>query len=213
MARFLLLLLFQLDSHQPPTKAAHADPRRTPFPCLNAATILAALLLAAGCVSGPTRPALVSASGTLLPTPLVAQDELHECSLAALSSLCGYDQVPIPGAKCLDLARRAAEREGLSGAELRRTPEDLGFEVFVFEGTFDRSRASVLNHAVQRRPLLAMTADDKVNHFSLLIGHDPELGNVAKLAGSIPVICKMDTVFALLTPSQVASIRKAFDGN
>ena len=146
-----------------------------------AAALLAVLLPAPGCASGPTRPQLLSASATVLPTPLVAQDELHECGLAALASLCGYYQVAIPSVQRQDLVRLAAEREGLSGAELRATLEDMGFEAFVFEGTFDCSPTGVLNHLAQGRPLLVMTADDDVHHYSLLIGHDPELGNVVLL--------------------------------
>jgi ABC-type bacteriocin/lantibiotic exporter with double-glycine peptidase domain len=145
-----------------------------------APTILFTLLLT-GCAAGPTRPPTLSASATVLPTPLVAQDELHECGLAALSSLCGYYQVPIPEAERLELARVAAEREGLSGAELRTSLQGLGFEVFVFEGTFDHAPTGVLNHIAQGRPLLVMTAGEDVNHYSLLIGHDPELANVVLL--------------------------------
>ncbi len=143
--------------------------------------LLVMLVPAVGCATGPTRPETLSASATVLPTPLVAQDELHECGLAAVSSLCGYYQVTIPEAERQALAQTAAEREGLSGAELRTALEGLGFEVFVFEGTFDRAPTGVLNHLEQGRPLLVMTADDEVNHYSLLIGHDPELANVVLL--------------------------------
>jgi Peptidase C39 family len=145
------------------------------------ATILALLLPLAGCASGPRRLEPLSASATVLATPLVEQDELHECGLAALSSLCGYYQVTIPDAQRQELARLAAENDGLSGAELRTALEGLGFEVYIFEGSFDRAPTGVLNHIEQGRPLLVMTRNHDQNHYSLLIGHDPELGNVVLL--------------------------------
>jgi len=145
------------------------------------ATILALLLPVTGCASGLRRPEPLSASATVLATPLVEQDELHECGLAALSSLCGFYQVTIPEAERKQLASLAAEHEGLSGAELRTALEDLGFEVYIFEGTFDRAPTGVLNHVEQGRPLLVMTTNHDQNHYSLLIGHDPELANVVLL--------------------------------
>jgi ABC-type bacteriocin/lantibiotic exporter with double-glycine peptidase domain len=138
-----------------------------------------ALLLAAGCAS--SRYETLSPSATVLPTPLVEQDQLHECGLAALSSLCGFYQVPIPEAERADLAQRAAQEKGLTGAELRDALQRLGFEVWIFEGTFDRTPTGVLHHVEQGRPLLVMTDENDQNHYCLLIGHDPELGNVVLL--------------------------------
>lgn len=155
--------------------------RRRPLRPILAAGLLSTLLAAAGCAARPLHPGSLSASATLLPTPLVEQDELHECGLAAVSSLCGYYQVEIPAAERQELARLAAEHEGLSGAELREALQRLGFEVYVFEGTFDVSPTGVLNHIAQGRPLLVMTAGDENNHYCLLIGHDPERGNVVLL--------------------------------
>jgi ABC-type bacteriocin/lantibiotic exporter with double-glycine peptidase domain len=145
------------------------------------ATVFALMLPLVGCTSGPRRPETLSASATVLATPLVEQDELHECGLAALSSLCGFYQVAIPEAERKELASLAAEHEGLSGAELRTALEGLGFEVYIFEGTFDRAPTGVLNHIEQGRPLLVMTTNHDQNHYSLLIGHDPELANVVLL--------------------------------
>lgn len=140
-----------------------------------------ALVCAAGCASHPQRPEMLSASATVLPTPLVEQGELNECGLAALSSLCDYYRVAIPEAERQKLARLADEEQGLSGAELRTALQGLGFDVFVFEGTFDQAPTGVLNHIAQGRPLLVMMAHDGANHYSLLIGHDPERGNVVLL--------------------------------
>ena len=149
--------------------------RRTPLRC--AASI--ALMLLVAC-AGP-RVDQLSASATVLPTPLVEQDELNECGLAAISSLCSFYSVSIPEAERKALAQQAEEKQGLSGAELRKTLESLGFEVWIFEGSFDRAPTGVLHHVEQGRPLLVMTSDDGQNHFSLLIGHDPELTNVVLL--------------------------------
>ncbi|MGQ0553575.1 MAG: cysteine peptidase family C39 domain-containing protein [Planctomycetota bacterium] len=143
--------------------------------------LVLALIPSFACAVGPTRPPALSSSATVLPTPLVEQDELHECGLAAIASLCGYYQVAIPAPARAELARLAEERAGLSGTELRATLEGLGFEVFIFAGTFDRTPTGVLSHLEEGRPLLVMTADDSSNHFSLLIGHDPELANVVLL--------------------------------
>jgi ABC-type bacteriocin/lantibiotic exporter with double-glycine peptidase domain len=138
-----------------------------------------ALLLAAGCAS--SRYETLSPSATVLPTPLVEQDQLNECGLAALSSLCGFYQVAIPEAERQQLAQRAAEEKGLTGAELREALQRLGFEVWIFEGSFDRTPTGVLHHVEQGRPLLVMTDENDQNHYCLLIGHDPELGNVVLL--------------------------------
>jgi len=134
-----------------------------------------------GCAGAPVQRQMLSDSATVLPTPLVEQGELNECGLAALSSLCDYYRVAIPEAERQELARLADEEQGLSGAELRTALQGLGFEVFVFEGTFDQSPTGVLNHIAQGRPLLVMMAHDGANHYSLLIGHDPERGNVVLL--------------------------------
>jgi ABC-type bacteriocin/lantibiotic exporter with double-glycine peptidase domain len=138
-------------------------------------------LVAAGCASKPIQPQMLSASATVLPIPLVEQDDLHECGLAALTSLCDYYHVAIPEAERKELVRLAAEEQGLSGAELRTALQGLGFDAFVFEGTFDHAPTGVLNHIEQGRPLLVMLMHDDVNHYSLLIGHDPERGNVVLL--------------------------------
>ena len=136
---------------------------------------------AAACASTAVRPQQLSDSATVLPTPLVEQGDLNECGLAALSSLCDYYRVEIPEAERQELARLADEEQGLSGAELRTALQGLGFDVFVFEGTFDQSPTGVLNHIARGRPLLVMMAHDGANHYSLLIGHDPERRNVVLL--------------------------------
>jgi ABC-type bacteriocin/lantibiotic exporter with double-glycine peptidase domain len=141
---------------------------------------LALALLLAGC-AGPRRVENLSASATVLPTPLVEQDELHECGLAAISSLCGFYGVSIPEAQRQELAALAAEKKGLSGTELREALTALGFEVWIFEGSFDRAPTGVLHHVEQGRPLLVMTTERDQNHYCLLIGHDPEQLNVVLL--------------------------------
>jgi ABC-type bacteriocin/lantibiotic exporter with double-glycine peptidase domain len=89
--------------------------------------------------------------------------------------------VTIPESERQSLAKTAEEKQGLSGAELRAALQSLGFEVWIFEGSFDRAPTGVLHHVEQGRPLLVMTTDHEQNHYCLLIGHDPELGNVVLL--------------------------------
>ncbi len=142
--------------------------------------LLGGLLLPA-CAVEPTRQPALSPSATVLPTPLVEQDELHECGLAALASLCGFYGVSISAAERLELSKKAAANQGLSGAELRTALEGLGFEVYLFEGTLDFGPTGLLHHIAEGRQLLVMTAEDDSHHYSLFIGHDPELANVVLL--------------------------------
>ncbi len=226
-ARRLLFMLLRLDYIQSLRPAVLEDSPMTNSTLARlgrrfAPALVVALIPVTGCVGGPARIDSLSASATVLPTPLVAQNELHECGLAAVASLCGFYQVAIPEATRQELVRVAAEREGLSGAELRTALECLGFEVYVFEGTFDRSPTGVLFHVEQGRPLLVMTGEDDVNHYSLLIGHDPELGNVVLLDPLRGRVLLPDEVFQRLWGAvrhftllavPAASIKVAVAGN
>ncbi|HEX5009805.1 MAG TPA: cysteine peptidase family C39 domain-containing protein [Planctomycetota bacterium] len=161
-----------------------------------AAGVLA--LAAAGCASNAPRLQMLSASATVLPTPLVEQDDAHECGLAALTSLCDYYRVTIPEAQRQELARLSEEEQGLSGAELRTALQGLGFEVYVFEGSFDRAPTGVLGHLEKGRPLLVMLNHDDCNHYDLLIGHDPERANVVLLDPSRGPVLLPDATFQSL---------------
>lgn len=133
----------------------------------------------AACQAGPLRPALVSEHAVILGLPLVQQDALYECGLVSISALCGYHRVALPADEREQLVRMAAEREGLSGAELREVLEPLGLEVHVFPGTLDRSPTGLYHHIDAGRPLLVMTLERwGAPHYSLVCGYDETLGHV-----------------------------------
>jgi len=137
--------------------------------------LLAAL---AGCAS-PDGPAALSPAAIVLQVPVVQQDELYECGLVSLSSLCQYHRVTIPPTVREALVRTAAEREGLSGAELRAALEGLGLEVLIFPGTLDHSVTGLYRHVDEGRPLLVMTEERfSAPHYCLFAGYDPERDTV-----------------------------------
>lgn len=156
------------------------SPSRRPF---SVALASALLVFASACAStklAPPPPPL-SAQAVVLETPIDIQDELYECGLISISALCGYYGVSIPEQRRLALIKTAADEKGLSGAQLRDALHSVGFEVFVFRGTMDHSETGLLRHIDARRPLIVMTSQDDLNHYSLLIGYDPQYENVVLL--------------------------------
>jgi len=115
----------------------------------------------------------------VLAVPVVQQDELYECGLVALSSLCQYYRVSIPEPVRKALARAAAERKGLSGAELREVLESLGLEVLIFPGALDHSVNGLYRHVDEGRPSLVITQEPFGSpHYSLFAGYDLARGTV-----------------------------------
>jgi ABC-type bacteriocin/lantibiotic exporter with double-glycine peptidase domain len=111
--------------------------------------------------------------------PVVQQDELYECGLVSLSSLCQYYQLTIPPQVRVALVRTAAEKEGLSGAELAAALEELGLEVLIFEGTLDHSPTGLYQHVDEGRPLLVITQERYGSpHYCLFAGYDIERATV-----------------------------------
>jgi len=140
---------------------------------------LLALVLLAGCRGSAIRPDVVSSEAVVLELPIVEQDELYECGLAAITALCRYHGMELPPGERALLAATARERAGLSGGELQGALERSGFEVYLFEGTLDRAATGVFAHLDRGRPLLVMTSEDgATRHYELLIGYDPALGNL-----------------------------------
>ena len=140
---------------------------------LLAAVVLGLAAPLPGCVS-PEGPAALSPAAIVLPVPVVQQDELYECGLVSLSSLCQYHRVTIPPSVREALVKTAAEREGLSGAELRAALEELGLEVLIFPGTLDHSVTGLYRHVDEGRPLLVMTEEPFSSpHYCLFAGYDP----------------------------------------
>jgi predicted double-glycine peptidase len=125
---------------------------------------------------------LLSDEAVVLPLPLVEQDASFECGLAAVDVLCGYYDVPIPAEQRARMTALAKERQGLSGAELREELEVLGFEVFLFEGTLDRSDTGLYGMVDAGWPALVMTATRAEDqHYQLFLGYDEPNGNVCLL--------------------------------
>jgi ABC-type bacteriocin/lantibiotic exporter with double-glycine peptidase domain len=134
---------------------------------------LALALTLGSCKSAPAEPVFLSDSAVLLDLPLVRQDELYNCGLAAISALCQYWDVTVPPEQRAVLAKLARDEKGLSGDELRQALEADGLEVFLFSGTLDRTETGVYRHIDAGRPLLVMLSPDgKGHHYCLVLGYD-----------------------------------------
>ena len=146
------------------------------------ASLLAALVIAAGACQATRPQAPLSESAVRLGLPLVRQDALYDCGLASISALCQYWGVEIPPAERARLARAAEEQAGLSGSELYAALEQLGFEVFLFEGRLDREVTGIFANVDAGRPLLVMlSADGTAHHYALVLGYDEPRGNLILL--------------------------------
>ena len=140
-----------------------------------------ALALLASCGITPYRAADLSPKAVVLETPLTQQDELYDCGLAAISALCGYYDIEIPGSQRAELARLASSEQGLSGAELRAALERRGLEVYMFEGRLRDGPTSLEANILARRPVLVMTDMAGAHHYGLVVGFDPDSGAVVLL--------------------------------
>jgi ABC-type bacteriocin/lantibiotic exporter with double-glycine peptidase domain len=146
-------------------------------------TLLAALpLAAAGCVA-PAQPVeWTSPEAVILDLPLVRQDELHECGLAAVTALVRYWGAELGVAERAHLAALAERNEGLSGAELRESLESAGWEVWIFAGELDRSPVGLLHQVDAGRPPIVMICPSgEAHHYCLVLGYDPPAGTVLLL--------------------------------
>ena len=118
----------------------------------------------------------------MLDLPLVRQDELYNCGLAAISALCQYWDVELPAEQRASLARLASDEKGLSGNELRAALESRGLETFLFRGALDRSDVGVYKQIDAGRPLVVMVSPDgKAHHYCLVLGYDEPRQNVVLL--------------------------------
>ncbi len=133
----------------------------------------AALALCGACAgTSELRPQL-SESAVRLEMPLVRQDALYDCGLAALSALCQRWGVAMPAEQRDALAREADEKAGLTGDDLGAALDALGLEAFLFEGALDRSPIGLYRHLDAGRPLLVMLSPDaRRNHYALVLGYD-----------------------------------------
>jgi predicted double-glycine peptidase len=144
--------------------------------------LVAAALAAAGCQSAAQPIRWTSPEAVVLDLPLVRQDELDECGLAALTALVRYWGVELGADRRAELARLAQEQHGLSGAELRAALEAEGWDVWIFSGELDRSPVG-LRHQVDegRPPLVMISPDGESHHYCLVLGYDPPARSVLLL--------------------------------
>jgi ABC-type bacteriocin/lantibiotic exporter with double-glycine peptidase domain len=139
-------------------------------------------LALAGCRSTKVGSPLLSDQAVMLDLPLVRQDELYNCGLAAISALCQYWDVDLPADQRATLARLASDEKGLSGNELRAALESRGFDTFLFRGALDRSDTGVYKQIDAGRPLVVMVSPDgKAHHYCLVLGYDEPRENVVLL--------------------------------
>ena len=150
------------------------------------------LLLLAGCGIAPFRSQHMSSSAVVLQTPVVEQDEMYDCGLAAISALCGYYRVEIPESQRTELAQLARRHEGLSGTELREALERLGMEVYLFEGRIEEGPTSLRANLLARRPMLVLIDLGGSHHYTLVVGFDPAADSLVMVDPTLGKIV-MDT--------------------
>ena len=159
------------------------DTNGRPLRVLARACAFVGLALAASAcrsVAGPQAP--LSESAVRLDLPLVHQDALYDCGLASISALCLYWGVEIPAAERASLAHTAETKAGLSGDELRTALEQLGFEVYLFEGSVDHAVTGILGSVdAGRPPLVMLSSNGTAHHYALVLGYDEPRGNLILL--------------------------------
>ena len=145
-------------------------------------TLACALLAAAtpSCAGAEPRHYPMSEQAVLLEVPVVRQDRLYECGMAAVSALCAYYAVAPDPQAAAALASLAEAQAGLSGGEVRDYLEALDFEVLLFRGTLDHSATGALRQIDAGRPTLVMISFDEGenHHYCLLVGYDPGMDSV-----------------------------------
>jgi ABC-type bacteriocin/lantibiotic exporter with double-glycine peptidase domain len=159
--------------------------------------IVLAALCASACKQSEHRLELISAEAVMLELPVIEQDELFECGLVSITALCQYYDKPIPSDTRNELVAVAAEREGLSGAELQSALEGLGMEVLIFPGSLDDEVTGLYHHVDDGRPPIVMVSDDgERHHYCLFLGYDRPLGNVFLLDPARGRVCVPSAAFA-----------------
>lgn len=141
----------------------------------------AALLLAAvACAAPPSGRYPVSAEATLLELPIVRQDRMHSCGLAAVSALCAFYGRELPEAEQERWAELAEREQGLSGAQVRELLESRGLATHLYSAALAGGPNDAVAQLDAGRPLLVMISHDQGQtfHYCLLVGHDPTLDTV-----------------------------------
>jgi predicted double-glycine peptidase len=143
-----------------------------PFGSIARACALAIACTACASTSTAPRP-MLSSDAKVLDLPFVEQDEMYACGLMSITALCRYWNVDIPPAESDRLAQMARDREGLSGAELRTSLTDMGFDTFLFRGELDHGTTGLLTHVdAHRPPLVMLSPEPDRRHYVLFVGYD-----------------------------------------
>jgi ABC-type bacteriocin/lantibiotic exporter with double-glycine peptidase domain len=146
------------------------------------AALLTAVLATPGCLAPAAPASWTSPEAVVLDLPLVRQDELHECGLAAVTALVRYWGAELDPSERARLATLAEQREGLSGAELRESLERSGWEVWIFAGELDRSPVGLRHHVdAGRPPIVMISPSGETHHYCLVLGYDPPARSILLL--------------------------------
>jgi ABC-type bacteriocin/lantibiotic exporter with double-glycine peptidase domain len=175
-------------------------------------------LLASGCAfletGRPLREAKLSDKAVVLNVPVVMQDDVYDCGVAAVSMLLAYYGHPSDKAKAAPLREKAARDEGLSGGDLEDYLKAEGLDTALFAGELSRGLRGLYYHLDRGRPLIvAMNVSDAGNHFVLVTGYDepndwiliqdPQRGALVCVSGQFDYAWKRGSYFTMLaTPKR-----------
>jgi ABC-type bacteriocin/lantibiotic exporter with double-glycine peptidase domain len=132
-------------------------------------------LLLAGCTATgtPVKDVDLSDKAVVLSVPVVMQNDRFDCGVSALSMLMAYYGKPCKAADTL--RAKAAEEQGLTGADLEDYLKSEGFEASLFEGDLSDTIKGLYYHLDRGRPLVtAVDVGGGKKHFVLVKGYDPE---------------------------------------
>jgi ABC-type bacteriocin/lantibiotic exporter with double-glycine peptidase domain len=136
--------------------------------------LLSVSLLAFSCATAPSGMKTLSDQAVLLDLPVVHQTAPNLCGEVALEMLTRYYNVLLTADQEARLTKEANQKEGITGATLKKVLEEQGYFVVVFSGTLDRKVSGLYRHLDKRRPLIVMiegNGPDK-NHYVLAVGYD-----------------------------------------
>jgi ABC-type bacteriocin/lantibiotic exporter with double-glycine peptidase domain len=138
------------------------------------ALLLSVSLLALSCATAPSGMKTLSDQAVLLDLPVVHQTAPNLCGEVALEMLTRYYNVLLTADQEARLTKEANQKEGITGATLKKVLEEQGYFVAVFSGTLDRKVSGLYGHLDKRRPLIVMiegSGPDR-NHYVLAVGYD-----------------------------------------
>lgn len=125
----------------------------------------------------------LSDQAVLLDLPVVRQTAPNLCGEVALEMLTRYYDVLLTPQQEESLTKEANEKEGITGATLKKVLEEQGYFVAVFSGTLDRKVSGLYRHIDLRRPLIVMIEGDgpDKNHYVLVVGYDKGTNTIVLL--------------------------------